>query len=442
MSRFGGLLPRRAACPRRLPNPTFAYPRCSPSSRYGHDGAEDLAGGLPGTAGPKGEQEATLAVAGPACRPAESAPIRTTGGSRTAARRRACRGLPRAAMSNRPTGPRILRPGTLRLTAEHDPQHTSVTRTDAVIPQLFRATRHSELDHVSRGQYTRMVRINFHLRRNVVNPEPLAQVRAHLSDEGIARMPFGHHQMRGQRSFRRAHCPHMKIMHLGYYGQAGEISSHFLTIDLLTHRIKGHTHRVAQETPGAGHDDTAYNKAHHRVKPRPAGVDDTQSRQNDAQRYHGIGSHVEESATNIEVVLAPGHEQNGGATVDHNAKSGHPDDGQPFDRRREHQPLHRLPGDTPGHQEQECRIDKGSEHGALTQAVGKALRWQALHQQARAPRQHQAQHIAQVMRPVREERDRVRPQAIDYLNPDIGEIGGHANGKSLPEISGGVRMTV
>jgi hypothetical protein len=85
--------------------------------------------------------------------------------------------------------------------------------------------------------------------------------------------------------------------------------------------VQGHVHRVAQQAPGAQHDDGDDQQAGRRVQPQPAGQHHREGADHHAGRDGGVGGHVQEGAADVEVVLGAAHEHQGRGGVDDDAEA-------------------------------------------------------------------------------------------------------------------------
>src|SRR4029078_6103820 len=76
---------------------------------------------------------------------------------------------------------------------------------------------------------------------------------------------------------------------------------------------------------------------------------------------------------------------------------------------------------------QEAGVEERWEDGARAQAVGEALGGPAPREQSRAPGDGEAEHVAQVMAGIREQRHGTGPEAVGGLDGDEGEVEGDAD---------------
>ena len=74
----------------------------------------------------------------------------------------------------------------------------------------------------------------------------------------VATVVVGHHQMSGEREFRRAQRPNMKVMNFSNLRPRFEEGFHFLWINRGRHRIQRKIDRFSEQPPSAPEDDNGY----------------------------------------------------------------------------------------------------------------------------------------------------------------------------------------
>jgi len=80
----------------------------------------------------------------------------------------------------------------------------------------------------------------------------------------------GQYQMRGQRDQGASHGPDVQVMHVADTARRQQHLAHGRQLDVLGHAVEQQVQRLAEQAPGAGHDDGRDDEARHRVEPVPA----------------------------------------------------------------------------------------------------------------------------------------------------------------------------
>ena len=73
--------------------------------------------------------------------------------------------------------------------------------------------------------------------------------------------------MSGKRGVGRAHAPDVQIMNFGDARHTGEVGTHAFDLDALRHRLQRQSHRISEQTPGAGDNHHTYDEARDGVEP-------------------------------------------------------------------------------------------------------------------------------------------------------------------------------
>ena len=135
-------------------------------------------------------------------------------------------------------------------------------------------------------------------------------------------------------------------------------------------------------------------------------------------------------------------EQPGGDAVDRDADRGDDHDGSSRDGGGVGEAKDRLPRDRPDGQEQEDRVEQGGEDRRAAQAVSEAGGRRAPDEDAREPGRREAEHVAEIVPGVGEQRDRAGREAIDRLDRDEGQVQRDADGEGGAEVGRPVRVGV
>jgi hypothetical protein len=149
--------------------------------------------------------------------------------------------------------------------------------------------------------------------------EVLVQFVGGVVQEAIVAATLGHHQMGGERDLRGAHGPHVQVVHVRHAGQRLQKGLHGMQVHAVGHAVEQQVQRLLEQTPGADHDDGRDQQADHRVQPGPAEPQRQAAGHHHAGRHQRVGGHVQEGAADVEVGLAPAHEQQCGGGVDDDA---------------------------------------------------------------------------------------------------------------------------
>ena len=122
------------------------------------------------------------------------------------------------------------------------------------------------------------------------------------------------------------------------------------------------------------------------------------------------------------------NKQRGGA-VHHDAGGGDQDHRALHHRHRGEQPLHRLHADRTDADQQDRGVQQRRQDGAAPPAIGApACRWKT-REPGGAPAEQQAQHVAEIVRRIRQQRHRVGRQAKGDLGRDEADVQGRADGE-------------
>ena len=161
-----------------------------------------------------------------------------------------------------------------------------------------------------------------------------------------------------------------------------------------------------------------------------------------ADRDRGVPRHVGEGAADIQVALAPGHEEQRRDRIDHHAGGRHPHHGFAGHFFGMRNALEGFPCDPADDDQQHDGIGERREHRGTPPAVGAMLRGREFADVQSAPRDEQAKDIAQIMPRIREQREGVRGKAIDNLGHDEAEVEQDSDGESKVVARRGVRVAV
>jgi len=187
---------------------------------------------------------------------------------------------------------------------------------------------------------------------------------------------------------------------------------------------------------------TTISEAHRRVEPPPAGEEDREAREDHAERDPGVRRHVQIGAPDVEIAPPPRGEEEGGGAIDDDADERHRDDRPPGGRLRVGEAHERLPADRPDREQQEDGVEQGGEDRAAAQSVGAAYRRAAADQDARAPGEEEAQHVAEVVPGVRDEGERAGEDAEDRLDDDETGVQRDADREGPAKVRRGVAVRV
>src|SRR5436190_2040282 len=278
------------------------------------------------------------------------------------------------------------------------------------------------------------------LQCHMADAEALLQFVLSAPQQGFGGDAFGTHEMRRQRRLGRAHAPNMQVVDGGDAGQRPEIIGDGLALDAGRHGMQGEIDRIPQYRPGADHDDDADREADRRVEPQPAGHQKQHAGERDAECHGGIRGEMQKGGPDVEVVPAPGHEQQCRRAVDDDPDCGDDDDDHAGERLRRLEAADRLPGDPAGDDEQQDGVAERYEDGAAAEPVGVAAGGPALAEDRGAPGRRESEHVPEIVSGIGEQCERVRDHAVKHLGDDIGGVERHAHGEGAPEIRPGMAV--
>ena len=102
----------------------------------------------------------------------------------------------------------------------------------------------------------------------------------------------------------------------------------------------------------------------------------------------------------------------------------------------------RLPGDPPNGNQQQQGVKQGGQNRRSAPAVGAIRTWCDFGQRIATPGHQQAEHVAEIMAGIGEQRERIGPQAKAGFDDDKGQIQAHADGKCPAVIVAGVVVMI
>ena len=225
----------------------------------------------------------------------------------------------------------------------------------------------------------------------------------------------------------------MQVVHLGDARQRGQGGLHGGPVDPVRHRVHRQIDALAQQAPGAPGDDRDDPQAGQRVYPLPPRQQDQRPGQHHAARHRRVGRQVQEGAAHVQVAVPPAHEQQRRAAVHQDAGCRNPHHRRRADRRGAGEAPQRLHRDGAAAQQQDDGVGQRRQDAAAAPAVGAPRGRGAPGQRGGAPGDQQAQHVAQVVHGIGQQRDRVRRHAIENLQHDERGVGGGADGERPAE---------
>ena len=131
--------------------------------------------------------------------------------------------------------------------------------------------------------------------------------------------------------------------------------------------------------------------------------------------------------------LRPEAKSKGCRAIDDNADARDNDHRVGRDGFRFTEALNRLPGKGAYGDEQKNGVEERCEDGRGAQAIGEALRGRSSYENAGDPRDHEAQHVAEIVSGVGKKSDRIAERAVDGFDNDKAGVESNANRKSHPE---------
>ena len=134
-----------------------------------------------------------------------------------------------------------------------------------------------------------------------------------------------------------------------------------------------------------------------------------------AHAHQRIGEHVQVGAAHVHVALLPAAEQQGRHAIDQNADAGQYHHPAAIHRLGMAQVVNGFPQNKAQRGVEQGRVQQRRLNGSAPVAKGVAPRGRAARQPGRAPGQGQAQHVAQVVAGIGEQRGRVGPQARQWF---------------------------
>ena len=172
----------------------------------------------------------------------------------------------------------------------------------------------------------------------------------------------------------------------------------------------------------------------------PARHHDDEARQHHAEGNRRVACHVQKRAADIEVAVAPAQEKYRRARIDDDADGGDDHHQFPGDRLRFEEALDRAQRNRARRHQQEHGVEQRRENGCAAQAIGEALRGCAFHQHARHPRHDEAEHVAEIVPGVRDQRHRMADDAECHTDDHKKNVQRDADAERESEI--GRRMAV
>ena len=256
----------------------------------------------------------------------------------------------------------------------------------------------------------------------------------------------GSDQMGGHRDFARAQRPDVQVMDRLHARLSGQEGLDLVLVDAPRHCVHRRLEGVAQQPERTQRHHHGHQQRRGRVQPAPVQPQHAQAGQHRRQRHRGVRDQVQEGAAPVHVLavtvaVAIAHEP-GRAQIHGDADGGDDDDRQRRDLRRVGEAAHRFPAQRAAEPDQQQRIAQRREQGGAAPAVGVAAGGRALGHDRRAPGQRQAQHIAEVVQRIGQQRQRIGIEAVTGFQRGVGEIDQRRDGERAGAGGEAVAVTV
>ena len=151
---------------------------------------------------------------------------------------------------------------------------------------------------------------------------------------------------------------------------------------------------------------------------------------------------MRESTSYVDFALTTGGEKPRTHTIDNNASGGNYHDRPTSDGLRVEKSANRLPTQAPDHDQQKHSVEQSGEDRRTAESIGEPGGWRALDEDAGDPRDHESQHVAEIVASVRQEGNRVSEEAEHNFQHHETDIERDTGDEGFAETCGRMAMVM
>ena len=227
----------------------------------------------------------------------------------------------------------------------------------------------------------------------------------------------------------------MEIVHVDDPGHAGEVGLQAADVETGRRGLDQDAHGARRETPGAGHDPDADRDGDDGVDRLPVRHGDDDTGDDDAERRHRVGEHVDVGALDVQALAGAAAQQRDRDDVHEQAQDGHHEHRPRLDRRLRIEAQHRLHEDVPGDHEEEDGVgERGEDLEPVQPERARPVAAGAVGEADRRQRHADADGVGEQVGGVRQERERPGEVRRDRLDDEEGR-GEHEHDPEPPGVA-------